>query len=64
MKKTFEEVLKANCDYDVDIKEFNIKDNINDIYKYIISNNYEVIGLSCYIWNISIIKSFSAMLHI
>lgn len=56
-------LLKANCDYDVDIKEFNIKDNINDIYKYIISNNYEVIGISCYIWNISIINELLNLLY-
>ena len=49
-------LLKANTDYDVDIKEFNIKDSANDIINYIITNNYKVIGFSCYIWNIKLIN--------
>ena len=49
-------LLKVNCDYDVSLKEFNIKDKVNDIYDYIINNNYEVIGISCYIWNIQLVK--------
>ena len=55
-------LLKANCDYDVDIKEFNIKDSVNTIYDYIISNNYEVVGISCYIWNIELVNNLLAML--
>ena len=47
-------LLKANTDYEVDIKEFNIKDSANDIINYIITNNYKVIGFSCYIWNIKL----------
>ena len=49
-------LLKANTLYDVDLKEFNIKNTIEDIYSYIIDNSYEVVGFSCYIWNIEIIK--------
>ena len=49
-------LLKANTLYDVDLKEFNIKNTIEDIYSYIIDNSYEVVGISCYIWNIEIIK--------
>ena len=49
-------LLKVNCDYDVSLKEFNIKDKVNDIYDYIINNNYEIIGISCYIWNIELVK--------
>ena len=55
-------LLKVNCDYDVDIKEFNIKDKVSDIYNYIINNNYEVIGISCYIWNIELIKELLNLL--
>ena len=40
-------LLKANCDYDVDIKEFNIKDKIIDIYNYKVDNYYDVIAISC-----------------
>lgn len=49
-------LLKVNCDYDCDIIEFTIKDKKEDIINYILSNNYEVIGFSCYIWNIEFIK--------
>ena len=49
-------LLKANTDYDVDIKEFNIKDSINDILNFIMSNKYDVIAFSCYIWNITLIN--------
>ena len=49
-------LLKKNTKYPVDIKEFNIKDNYLDIVNYIINNNYNIIGFSCYIWNIEFIK--------
>ena len=55
-------LLKVNCDYDVSLKEFNIKDKVNDIYDYIINNNYEVIGISCYIWNIQLVKELLSLL--
>lgn len=55
-------LLKANCDYDVDIKEFNIKDKIIDIYNYIVDNNYDVIAISCYIWNIELVNILLPML--
>ena len=56
-------LLKANCDYDVDLKEFNIKDNENDIYNYIINNKYDIVGFSCYIWNIKLINKVLTMLQ-
>lgn len=49
-------LLKKNTKYDTDIKEFTIKESISDIIDYIISNKYEIIAFSCYIWNIEIIK--------
>ena len=55
-------LLKANCNYDVDIKEFNIKDSVNTIYDYIISNDYKIVGISCYIWNIELVNNLLAML--
>ena len=55
-------LLKANCSYDVDIKEFNIKNSINDIYNFIIDNNYQIVGISCYIWNIELVKELLQLL--
>ncbi len=49
-------LLKANTTYDVDIIEFNIKDSCQKIIDYVCDNHYTVLGLSCYIWNIEIIK--------
>ena len=49
-------LLKANTSYDVDIIEFNIKDSTEKMLNYILINNYDVVGISCYIWNIVIIK--------
>ena len=56
-------LLKVNCDSDVDLKEFNIKDNVNDISEYILTNNYEVVGISCYIWNIELVKQLLDILR-
>lgn len=47
-------LLQANTKFDCDIVEFNIKDSIEDIYNYV--NKYDIIGFSCYIWNIELIK--------
>lgn len=55
-------LLKANTEYETDIKEFIIKDDLNLIYNYIIDNNYQVVAISCYIWNIEIIKELLNML--
>ena len=55
-------LLKVNTSYDVDIIEFNIKDNINKIYDYITNNHYTVVAFSCYIWNIEIIKELLLLL--
>ena len=49
-------LLKANCDFEVDLKEFNIKDKIENIYNYIVDNRYDTIGISCYIWNIELVN--------
>lgn len=51
--------LKSNCDFPVDFVEFTIKDKIEAITKSIIDKNYDVIGFSCYIWNIKMIKSIA-----
>ena len=56
-------LLKVNCDYDVDLKEFNIKDKVNYIYDFIISNNYEIVGISVYIWNVELVKKLLDLLR-
>ena len=48
-------LLKANCDFDVDVIEYTIKDDINEIIDYIENYKADVVGFSCYIWNISLI---------
>jgi len=49
-------LLKANSDFDIDIYEYTIKDNITKIITDIKEYNPDVLGLSIYIWNISIFK--------
>lgn len=55
-------LLKVNCDFEVDIKEFNIKNSKEEIYNYIKENKYDVVAISCYIWNIELVKSLLVML--
>jgi radical SAM superfamily enzyme YgiQ (UPF0313 family) len=47
--------LKANCDFDVELKEYTIKDDFQAMVKDILSYNANIVGFSCYIWNIQII---------
>ena len=48
--------LKYNTNYECDLKEFTIKEGIDKIYNdiefLIYNNNYNVLGFSCYLWNI------------
>jgi len=48
--------LKANCDLDVDLLEFTIKDNLSKIYQTIMDSNPNILAFSVYIWNVEIIK--------
>ncbi|MCK5761886.1 MAG: DUF4080 domain-containing protein [Candidatus Izimaplasma sp.] len=49
-------LLKANSDFEVDIYEYTIKDDILKIIKDIKQYNPDVGGLSIYIWNIEIFR--------
>ncbi|MFI3251561.1 MAG: radical SAM protein [bacterium] len=49
-------LLKKNTTYNTDIIEFTIKDEIDNVVNYITENNYDIVGFSCYIWNITFIK--------
>lgn len=49
-------LLKANTEYPTEIKEFTIKDDVQNIVRFINDGNYDVVGFSCYIWNIEIIR--------
>ena len=49
-------LLKANSDFEVDIYEYTIKDDILKIIKDIKQYNPDVLGLSIYIWNIEIFR--------
>ena len=47
-------LLKVNSPFDPEIFEYTIKDDINQIIKDIEDFNPDVLGLSVYIWNVSI----------
>lgn len=49
-------LLKANTTIDVDLIEYTIKDNITTIITDIVEAKPFVVGFSCYIWNIEMIK--------
>lgn len=49
-------LLKANTEYNVEFIEYTIKDDIEKIIEYVISNDYQILGISAYIWNIEVIK--------
>lgn len=48
--------LQAIPDVDIAIKEWTIKDSASTIVEEILNFNVDLIGFSCYIWNIELIK--------
>ena len=48
--------LAYNTTYPVTLKEFTIKDSVDKIVNYIISEKPNLVGFSVYIWNITIVK--------
>lgn len=57
-------LLKANTDFLVDIMEYTIKDDIDEIVRDIESVNPDVLGCSVYIWNVSIITKIIDKLNL
>ncbi len=55
-------LLKANAFFPVEIKEWTIKDKPQIIANYLLANSYTLIGFSCYIWNIELIKEVLLLL--
>ncbi|MDT8337230.1 MAG: DUF4080 domain-containing protein [Candidatus Izemoplasmatales bacterium] len=55
--------LKSNCDFDVEIKEYTIKDDLPAIIDAILTYEVDIIGFSCYIWNIQIIIEITKFLR-
>lgn len=49
-------LLKKNTSYETETIEFTIKDEVDKVVDYILNNNYDLVGFSCYIWNITFIK--------
>jgi radical SAM superfamily enzyme YgiQ (UPF0313 family) len=54
--------LKANCDFAIELMEYTIKDSKTEIFEAITKANPNVIGFSCYIWNIKLIYSIAKKL--
>lgn len=48
--------LYTNCKYETNYHEFTIKDNLENIIDFINKSDEKIIGFSCYIWNIELIK--------
>ncbi len=56
-------LLKANAKQPVAIKEWTIKDSITSMVDYILHEEVDLLGLSCYIWNTELIKSLLTALR-
>lgn len=54
--------LKLNATENIEILEFTIKEPIDDIYQAISSNSYDLIGFSCYLWNILIVDELCSLI--
>lgn len=48
--------------HDVSMKEYTIKDKLENIAQDILSQGYDIVAFSCYIWNIEYIKTVCALL--
>lgn len=51
-----------DLDYECSIKEFSINDRLENILEALIAENPEVIGFSCYIWNIEMVIKLSKLI--
>ena len=49
-------------DHDVSMKEYTIKDKIQNIADDILQGGYDIVAFSCYIWNIEYIKEVCTLL--
>lgn len=50
-----------DLDYDCIIKEYTINDILDNILEEIIEEKPDIVGFSCYIWNITIVKKLSKL---
>ncbi len=53
---------KVHNNIDIDILEFTIKDSVTDIVNTICTNDYDLIGISAYIWNITLLHTIIPIL--
>ena len=49
-------------DFDIDFKEYTIKDSLEHIVSDILSMNIQILAFSCYIWNIEYIQELCQMI--
>lgn len=55
--------LKANCDFEVSLKEYTIKDSLQSMIEDILNYQADIIGFSCYIWNVQIVLEIVKVLR-
>ena len=64
LKYIYNNIVDIN-DISVNVKEYTINENLQDIFADILSDTYDLIAFSCYIWNIEyIIKLCNDILFI
>lgn len=50
-------------DVDVEVKEYTINDDVNDMINYILDNDFDAVGFSTYIWNVNETKAVIAAIR-
>ncbi len=54
--------VEANSNYEISLLEFTINNYINEIFEEIYINKPDVIGFSCYLWNIELVQKLIVLL--
>lgn len=54
---------KWATDVDVEIAEFTINNYIDEIFSYVYRKKPDVLALSCYIWNLSLVEELTDLMH-
>lgn len=54
--------VSASLHHETDLKEFTIKEDLNQVAQTILEGDYQVVAFACYIWNITLIEPLVALL--
>ncbi len=55
--------VEQNSNYSINIVEYTINNYVNDILKSLYEHKPDILGFSCYIWNIEIVKKLIVLIN-